>query len=141
MSYWTHIRGMITVTPISNTMLDNVLASLPHVSGSEGGISIYAAPKSHETLKVHGRKERIKNFDELPAEYIIAVEGNLRDRHFDRTLREFTKWMCRLAKRIEVSHTLVEISDHRRTYIIDNNNGAYSNMYVEPSYNKGEKYE
>lgn len=141
MSYWTYVRGTITVMPISDTVLDNVLASLPHVNGSEGGISIYAAPKSHETLKVHGRKGRIKSFDELPAEYVLVVEGNLRDTHFDRTLRDFTKWMCRLAKRIEVSHTLVEISDHRRTYIIDNNNGAYSNMYIEPSYHKGEKYE
>ena len=141
MSYWTHIRGMITVEPIDDTVLDNVLASLPQVSGSEGGISIYVAPKNHETLKVHGLKGRIKNFDELPAEYIIVVEGNLRDRYFDRTLREFTKWMCRLAKRTEVSHALVEISDHSRAYIIDNNNYAYSDMYVEPSDNKGEKYE
>lgn len=128
MSYWTHIHGMITVTPIDNTVLDNVLANLPHVSGSEGGMTVYAMPKTHEACKISSGKPIRKPFD-VPTEYVIMVEGNLRDRHFDRTLREFTKWMCRLAKRVEVSHTLVEISDHRRAYIIDNNNCAYSNMY------------
>ena len=134
MSYWTYVYGTITVTPIDDTVLNNVLANLPHVSGSEGGMTAYTMPKIREACKVR------KPFD-VPAEYIIVIEGNLRDRHFDRTLIEFTKWMCRLAKRIEVSHALVEISDHRRAYIIDNNSRVYSNMYVEPSDNKGEKYE
>ena len=146
MSYWTHIRGIITVVPPGDTkeerdaMLDNVLSHLPRVDGSEGGITVHAIPKSYDTLKVYGGKGRLKNYD-IPNEYIVTVEGNLRDTHFDSTLRNFTKWMCRLSKRVDVLHTLVEISDHRRTYIIDNNNCAYSNMYVEPSYNKGEKYE
>ena len=139
MSYWTYVHGTITVMPIGNTrdekdtVLDNILANLPHVSGSEGGMTVYAMSKTREAGKVHDGIKVRKPFD-IPTEYIIVVEGSLRDRHFDRTLREFTKWMCRLAKRIEVSHTLVEISDHRRTYIVDNNNCAYSNMYVEPSW-------
>lgn len=140
MSYWTHVYGTITVTPIGNTsnekdtVLDNILANLPRVSGSEGDMTVYAMPKTREACKISSGKPIRKPFD-VPAEYIIVVKGNLRDRHFDRTFIEFTKWMCRLAKRIEVSHTLVEISDYKRSYIIDNNNCAYSNMYVEPSDN------
>ena len=139
MSYWTYINGSITVVPLGtirdekDTILDTVLANLPHVSGSEGGMRVYVVPKTIETLKVPNGREKRKPFN-VPSEYILMVEGSLRDRHFDLTLREFTKWLCRLAKRVEVSHVLVAISDHNRTYIVDNNNCAYSNMYVEPSW-------
>ena len=52
MSNWTHIRGMITVSPFGRTqaekryILDTVLEHLPRVTGSEGDMEVHVIQRS-----------------------------------------------------------------------------------------------
>ena len=47
----------------------------------------------------------------MQSEYILVVDGNLRDRKFAQTYREFVKWLVRLSKRLGVEEVLVEINE------------------------------
>lgn len=59
---------------------------------------------------------------EMQSEYILVVDGNLRDRKFAQTYREFIKWLVRLSKRLGVEEVLVEIKDHAKYSLIQNRN-------------------
>ena len=58
----------------------------------------------------------------MQSEYILVVDGNLRDRKFAQTYREFIKWLVRLSKRLGVEEVLVEIKDHAKYSLIQNRN-------------------
>ena len=56
MSWWTHIRGMITVSPMGRTqaekryILETVLEHLPRVTGSEGDMDVHIVQRSGYNL-------------------------------------------------------------------------------------------
>ena len=52
-----------------------------------------------------------------------------RDREFHYIYRELQKWLCRLAKRIYVSHVLLEIESFNKEIIIKNTEDCYSKMF------------
>ena len=150
MSYWTYINGTVTVRPMGRTqaekryILETVLDHLPFVTGSERNMNVYIIQKngynassSHTELGVYGgylgwdkNNLSLKTQDE----YILVVEGSLRDRMFEQTYREFQKWLCRLAKRVGVEDVLVEIKAYDKSSIVRNVNDIYGKMFEDPSW-------
>lgn len=123
MSYWTHIVGTITVSPMGRTqaekryILETVLDHLPRVTGSERDMNIHIVQKAgfdsasscdefgmvtNNLKDSYGDRSRRRGWLHTQNEYILVVEGNFRDRFFNDTYREFIKWLCRLAKRVDV---------------------------------------
>ena len=109
-------------------ILETVLDHLPFVTGSGGSMNVYIIQKngcnsssSHTEFGVWGgyRKWKALSLD-IQDEYILVVDGSLRDRMFEQTYREFQKWLCRLAKRIDVEDVLVEIKGYEQSTIIRN---------------------
>ena len=66
--------------------------------------------------------------------YFLVVEGDLRDRLFDQTYKEFQKWLCRLAKRVRVKDVMVKIDEFDQHVLIQNENERYTKMYEDPSW-------
>lgn len=59
-------------------------------------------------------------------EYILVVDGALRDREFEDTFHEFMKWICRLSKRIIVDDINVKIKGFDKQYVIDDPDPFYN---------------
>ena len=133
MSFWTHIRGMITVSPMGRTqpekryILDTVLEHLPLVTGSEGDMEVHVIQRSgHDMSSSHdefgmrtnnlvdildnGIHTRKHGMYEVQTEYFLVLEADLRDRVFEQTKKEFVKWLVRLSKRVLVYDVMVEVS-------------------------------
>ena len=159
MSYWTKVNGNIVVEPIGETqaevryVLDSVLEHLPIVSGSEKNMDVYIIQKNgHNSSSSHdeygymtnnlvdkyGHKNRKTGWLRVQTQYILVVNGRLRDREFNQTLKEFNKWLCRLAKRVRVEDVLVEIEGYDEKILIKNENDSYSEMYEKPSWWDGD---
>ena len=157
MSMWSYINGVITVNPMGRTtaekryILDTVLAHLPIVNGSEGDMQVSVVPKNGwdaiqdcdefyqqtnnlQSIDTRDRYSTRNGYMEICSEYMIVVDASLRDRVFDETKRMFLKWLSRLAKRVCVDNVLVRISDWSSSLIIDDDNGAFYNMYEWPSW-------
>lgn len=159
MSYWTHISGTITVRPMGRTqaekryILETVLEHLPIVTGSEKDMNVHIIQKAgydsssscdefdmitNNLKDNYGDRSRKRGWLRTQCEYILVVEGDFRDRLFDQTYREFVKWLCRLAKRIEVCGVLVNIdSSDKGSHIICENDrfhNAYAEMFESPSW-------
>jgi len=154
MSSWTYVNGTITVDVMGRTqpekryILDTVLDHLPIVTGSEGSMNVYTIQKngynassSHDEfgfrtnnlIDSYGDKSR-NGWLYTQDEYILVVDGSLRDMEFDETLQEFMKWLCRLAKRISIEDVMVEIRGYDEKALIRNDNDVYSNMFNSPSW-------
>jgi hypothetical protein len=138
-------------------ILETVLDHLPIVSGSERDMNVYIIQKNghssssscdefgmdtNNLIDRYGNHNRLRGWLRTQDEYILVVDGALRDREFDRTFREFQKWLCRLAKRIDVENVMVEIKGYGkstviRNYEIDPDNNwtrVYSQMFEEPTW-------
>lgn len=151
MSWWTYVSGVIEVSPFGRCqaekryILDMVLSHLPRVSGSERDMNVYVIQKngynsssSHDefgqwsNLGNGSSWHRHRDF-QTQDDYLIIVNGSLRDRMFEETLKEFNKWLCRLAKRVWVENIVVEISAYDKHYIFNNHNPYYE-MLEDPSW-------
>lgn len=130
MSWWTHIRGAIEVSVPGRTqpeiqyILDTVLAHLPLVTGSEGSMKVHAVKedgynctsncdefgnRTNLAVDVYGCHSRRYGMFDTQDSYILVLEGDLRDRVFEQTKREFIKWLCRLSKRLWVMDVMVRV--------------------------------
>ena len=116
MSQWRYVSGIIKGSSLgceTQAESDNAVAkavqNLPQVTGSERNMTITVVPIDRVTSSIWDENCNVEV--EIKEEYNIIVNGQLRDREFDETLREFGKFMNRLAKRIWVEDTLVEISN------------------------------
>lgn len=157
MSCWTYINGTVTVSPIGRTqaekryVLDTVLNHLPLVTGSERDMNIYVIQKNgynsscscdefgqvtDNLIDRYGSKNRKRGWLRIQDEYILVVNGSLRDRMFCQALKEFQNWMCRLAKRVSVENVLVEIKDYEKSVIIRNQNDVFGSMFEYPTWCK-----
>lgn len=164
MSFWTYAHGTVTVLPMGRTqeekeyVLKTALNHLPIVSGSEGSMNVYIIQKNgYSSSQFHdefgevtnnltnryGHKSRRNGKLQTQNEYILVVDGALRDREFEQTYREFMKWLCRLAKRVGVEDVLVEIKGCDKSTLIRNTNiqrekysyrGVFSEMFEDPSW-------
>ena len=155
MSYWTYIRGTIMVSPLGRTqeemnyILKTVLRHLPKVSGSEKDMEIIVNQPNGWTTSASCDEfdNYVGNF-EINRRYILTLYGNLRDRTFDETYKEFNKWINRLAKRVFVDEVFVNINGYnysdsnkhhinKHNIIIDNN--KYYNLYEQPTWYRNNK--
>lgn len=155
MSWWTYIHGTIVVSPMGRTqaekryVLDTVLDHLPRVTGSEKDMDVYVIQKNgynsssscdefgqitNNLTDFYGNRSRSRGWLRVQDEYILVVDGSLRDREFDNTFREFQKWLIRLAKRVYIESLMVKIHDYYKTTVIQNNNNCYSNLFEDPSW-------
>ena len=152
MSFWTYIQGFVVVEPMGRTqeekryILETVLAHLPRVSGSEGDMNIHIIQKSgynsfssHDELGYRtenlideygrGRHGHLKT----QSKYYLLLEGSLRDVTYLIGIRMLSKWLCRLAKRIEISDILLEISGWDG-HMLMKNEKPFLSMYEWPSW-------
>lgn len=149
MSYWTYITGVIEVSTLGRTqpemryILDTVLEHQPDVTGSESNMKVHVLQSfghnmssSHNEFlepacfRVGGERDGIIH---MQSQYFLVLEAKLRDRMFSETLREFNKWINRLAKRVFVDDILVRVSGQDREFIF-NNAEPYSHMFEGPSW-------
>lgn len=159
MSHWAYIRGTITVEPLGRTqpekryILDTVLDHLPRVSGSEEDMNVYAIQKKgyNDSLSCDEFGECTNNLDDhgyksrdgwlhTQDEYIIVVDGSLRDCYFEETMRQFMKWFCRLGKRVQIRNALVSISSSPKKYtldIVEDYFGWHEELFEMPSWARG----
>ena len=140
MSSWTHIRGAVNVSvpgrsqPEIQYILDSVLEHLPLVTGSEGDMVVHVArhsgftrASSHDEfgMKTNNLKDWYgdhsrRGMHQTQDRFVLALEGDLRDREFEWTKAEFLKWLCRLAKRVYVDDVLVRVyEDCGQSMLID----------------------
>lgn len=156
MSMWSYVNGTITVEPMGESqaerkyILDSVLAHLPKVSGSEGDMNVYVIQKNgynessncdefgnFSNLGNGYRYGLRRNLFEIQSEYIIVVNGALKDMGYMETLRNFNKWLTRLSKRIMVIDVFVNVyGDYEGSKIIKEHYGAYCDMFEYPSWYK-----
>lgn len=165
MSYWTYVNGNIVVSPMGRTqaekryILETVLDHLPFVTGLERNMNVYIIQKdgynsssSHTEFGEWGGYRNWKTLStEVQDKYILVVDGSLRDREFEQTYKEFQKWLCRLAKRVDIEDVLVEVSGYEKSTIIRNPRlkgkrsweTVYGQMNEKPTwcYNDGEIHE
>lgn len=141
MSYWTYINGTVTVSPMGRTqaekryVLDTVLDHLPIVTGSEKNMNVYVLQKNgtniqctHDEfgestdhlLNIYDVNDHTRGWMRMQNEYIIVIDGALRDRQFNETYKEFVKWLIRLGKRISIEDVLVEVKGYNKSSIIKN---------------------
>ena len=163
MSFWTYINGTVTVRPMGRTqaekryVLETVLDHLPLVTGSEKDMNVHIIQKNgfnnqsscdefgertNNLVDSYGDKSRENGWLRTQDEYILVVNGSFRDRIFEETFKEFQKWLCRLAKRVDVEDILVEVKDWKKSVLVRNfylnQKGAwqtvYGQMYEEPTW-------
>lgn len=164
MSYWTRILGVVDVSPMGRTqhektyILNTVLDHLPAITGSEKDMNIAInigrenGSSSHDEFGMRTNNltnccgDRDKNGWLRTADnYYLTIYGDFRDRMFNQTFREFQKWLCRLAKRVDINHVSVTIlSDDHKPYHIEKYgwiNNPYADMFEMPSWVKGKDSE
>lgn len=160
MSWWSYIHGTIVVSPVGRTqaekryVLDTVLNHLPQVTGSEEDMNVYVIQKngynsscSHDEfgqctnnlIDRYGCKNRKYGWLRMQDEYMLVVDGSLRDRDFEETLRAFQKWLIRLSKRVSVRSVLVKINDYEKSKLIQDKYGYYWNLFEYPYGSNGNK--
>ena len=157
MSKWTYIRGMILVGPMGRTepereyVLKTVLEHLPKVYGSEedmqvlisqpGGYNLFTSHDEFDILIPRYYDER----EHQQTEYILTLYGNLRDTVFSETVRNLSKFLSRLSKRVPVDDILIRVDDggfwgHYGNKLIISNPEPYFNMFETPSWNWDREY-
>lgn len=156
MSHWTHVIGTLRVSPMGRTqpekryILETVLAHLPLVTGSERDMEIHINigggasgscscdefdMRTDKGKDWYGNRSRKGMFD-IEEDYLLTVVGNLRDREFEETYREFQKWIIRLAKRVVVDEICVKIWAEYGQQIIISDSTPYGDMFEWPSWCK-----
>ena len=153
MSYWTYINGVITVSPMGRTqaekryVLETVLDHLPIVTGSERNMDVYIVQKNGGSsisscdefgLRTNNLTDRYgyKTSDgwlRCQDEYLLVVNGSLRDSEFERTVKEFNKFLCRLSKRVMIEDILVRVKGYGKEALFKNIE-PYEEMFETPSW-------
>ena len=147
MSYWAYVKGTIEVKTLGRTqeeieyILKTVLRHLPKVSGSEHDMHTYLIKKEgYNSSSSYDEFEHWVRDFELQEDYIIVIDGSLRDRKFNEAYREFQKWLCRFAKRVLIQNVLVEISGFKDgkliNKIITDPDFKYMDMFEYPTWSR-----
>lgn len=153
MSSWTYVTGQVTVSPSGSGqhaktfILNEVLDHLPAVEGSEQDMQWHIVPKfGHNCSSNHDELGQWSNLGldswgkhgnhnfEIQDNYIVVLEGSLRDTIYEETYRSFIKWLSRLSKRVYIENILVKISGHDSSWnwkstILDNAE-PWSDVYM-----------
>lgn len=140
MSYWTHVYGTIRLHVPGMTqrhkdfIVDEVLRHLPKVTGSEGDmrVCVMREPGHSGSRFCDELGIKLKKSEPMQDIYLLTISATMRDRFFDRTLREFSEWLCRLSKRLWVVDILMSVYDSLNSYMFDNPE-PFASMYNEPN--------
>lgn len=155
MSEWTYVRGVVYLNVIGVTqeqkdyILKTVLNHLPVVSGSESDMVWNVAPVGAYYSSVYSDDRGIERKVETRSEYAVTLHGNLRDRDYETTLREFMKWLMRLVRRFPfgVDDAIVVISDKcwafgkLTDHIIHLTGDDFRKCFCEDDYDKQDVFE
>ena len=147
MSSWTYITGVIIVSPMCRTqpeksyILDNILEHMPRVTGSEQDMHYHVIQRhgynSSSSHNEFGELIRWKD-NNTQTDYFVIIEGALRDRYFEETLRELDKWLNRLAKRAGIEDLMVKLTGYDSSWqwkeLIISNPKPYHQMCEWPSW-------
>lgn len=144
MSCWTYVLGTIKVEPMGRTeaeseyILRTVLSHLPEVSGSEGPMETYinklyghSSSGNHDEFfnhsnlgdGIHG------NMFHAQEHFLVTLNGALRDREFNETVKEFAKWLTRFSKRCLIEECLVRVVGYNEDKIFTNDYEQFTNLY------------
>jgi hypothetical protein len=135
--------------PEKRYILDTILEHMPRVSGSEEDMHVHVVQKAgHDSSSSHNEfgepVRKMRHYDqrwaETQSEYLVIIEGALRDRYFEETLRELNKWLNRLAKRAGIEEILVKLrgydSNWERKELIISDPKPYHEMAEWPSWSE-----
>ena len=147
MSSWTYLGGVIIVDVPGRTQpecdfnIHSILNHLPKVTGSEHDmewcVNISKGYKDHSRFDELKKESNLGTYDfygnynlfEYQNTYLITVIGSFRDRYLDETIREFVRWICRLAKRVIVEDINVHICNDLGDEILINDSEPYFEMH------------
>lgn len=132
MSMWTYVNGVINVVPMGQStahkryVLDTVLNHLPRVTGSEGDMDVFiveepgynASCTHNEFGQWMGPRGFRDSCMHVQNNFMVVINGKLRDRVFDETVRELSKWLNRLAKRVDIHDILVSVKAYDKKLVI-----------------------
>lgn len=130
MSKWTQVHGLIKVdtggrsSHESEYLAKVTITNLPYISGSEGPAKVSVIPSEYYSSTCNFDEfDRMSNLQELFHSYErmnVVLEGYLRDRTFEETLKETSKWLTRLASRLWIVDCLVQVKDdYGKSFIFD----------------------
>ena len=142
MARWAYINGVVSVYVMGRTqpenryILETVLEHLPKIQDAD----IYVIQKNGcSSSSSHDEFDNYSNlgkgyggYFDIQSEYLLVIDGSLNGRTFDEVVKEFMKWICRLAKRVGVEDCLVKISDYEKFTTI-NYNIAFEKMWEDSS--------
>ena len=138
MSMWTYVRGLIEIGAPGRTQAENdyilqtVIDHLPKVTGSEYGMNVYTIrANGHNSWSNHDELNHLNWGFKTQSKYFLVLDGSLRDRHYEDTLKELNKFLNRLAKRLPVHSMHVQVYTYDRSHIntFTNENDYYGNMF------------
>ena len=162
MSWWSYVNGVVEVTPLGRTqaekryILETILNHLPRVTGSEGDMEVHIiqlnghnsssscdeyGDQTNNLVDSFGYKSQRRGWLQVQDNYVLMLNGSLRDRTFEETFKEFMKWLCRLSKRTTLRNILVRVYDYEKSYLIDVNgsqmwDSVFYKMFEWPSWCK-----
>ena len=160
MSNWTYVMGQIIVAPMGRTqnekeyILKTVLDHLPLVTGSEEDMQVYIyqdrlydTASSHDefgmmtdkAIHYNGYRSRKMGMYRSSSYYILSIKGELRDRTYEETVKEFIRWLSRLSKRCMVDDILVKVCGYsykhnRNMRWVCSNVKPFREMFEDPSW-------
>lgn len=140
MSYWTHVRGIIELETFGRTSAESIFRAqtvidhLPRITGSEGPVDYYL--NLVKGYNVSGNCDEFMNHSNLynPDSYfrtiehqtkmLLTINGDLRDRYIEDTIKETTKMLTRLSTRLWCQSCLISINgydknDNDKEFIFD----------------------
>lgn len=126
MSNWTKVRGVIDVCPAGNSQaekrytLETLISHLPKITGSEKDVNIYIIQKSGNDYSASFDEFYYPINNEVQSHYLIVLDGNLRDRIFDFTLKETNIFLNKLSKNIWIDDILLKIKGQGSEYVYKN---------------------
>ena len=122
MSNWTSVKGILEIDTPGRTqaecqyVVDTVISHLPKVTGSEHDMDIYV-------IKCAGTNVS-SDYDEFgkytedgvsyQSRYMIAVDGDLRDRYFEETKEAFMNWLDIFTQRLFTTKCIVKITGYSK---------------------------
>ena len=142
MSAWTQICGTIIVNTYSEStyktkyIVENVLNHLPLVHGSEGPIEYYVNVLNGYNVSCNvddnGNESNLAMYDDYDmfrhqTRAMITIQGDLRDTEFHEVLKEVTKFLSRLSKRLGVDDCAVKVTQYDKTYVFSDSSWLYDN--------------
>lgn len=135
MSSWTHVFGVIEADTFARSeaeamyIAQTVINHLPKIRGSEHDVEFHLN-KPNWTNCSSGTDEfghwsnlyndsYFKCFERQTC-VLITMSGSLRDTEFKDTLRQTTKMLARLSKRLFVDNCLVSVKGNEDNFVFDN---------------------